>query len=311
MPAFCMRSTGAVRFFAAALCLCGGSFAAHAEGAQEARTWGLPWLAGTAESRGVTLPRALGVGVMAIHYREDLTLDKLVLSADTGQRGGVDFVNIDNAEITTEILQLRFDAWLFPFMNVFAMIGLADNDVSADYSFQGDDMIAFVGDESRCAPDASPRPAACDMTFTGEIGQKPEGASYSLGTLLAVGRGPYFALAGISYTWNDVNTVDDSIETLAVSPRVGRRFEVNNGGEVAVYAGGLYLDSDVQLSKQLRFAAPAGDIEVTITTYEQNAKRWSYVAGASWDVSRDWNIQGEVGYGSSREGVIASVTRRF
>ncbi|MCH9828416.1 MAG: hypothetical protein K0U79_11785 [Gammaproteobacteria bacterium] len=310
MPEFRIRSTQAVRLVAVVLCSCGASFAVHAEGAQEARTWGLPWLAGTAESRGVNLPRPLGVGAMAVHYREDLTLDELVLSADTGQRGGVDFIDIDNAEITTEILQLRFDAWLFPFMNVFAMVGLADNDVSADYSFQGDDLIAFLGDESRCAPDASPRPAACDMTFTGEIGQKPEGASYSLGTLLAVGRGSYFALAGISYTWNDVDTVDDSIETLAVSPRFGRRFEVN-GGEVAVYAGGLYLDSDVQLSKQLTFAAPDGDIEVTITTYEQNAKRWSYVAGASWDVSRDWNIQGEVGYGSSREGVLASVTRRF
>lgn len=288
------------------LCL---GFPTWAQAQQEQSLWGLPWLSETATRRGVVLPKPIGVGLMYAHYREDLVLDDVELSADTGQRGGIDFVELSESVLETDQMMLRFDAWLFPFMNVFATVGLVDNSVRSSYSFSGEDVLTFLGQGDRCAQESPPD--VCSRTFSNDGGQDSEGNSYSLGTVLAVGRASYFGVTGISYTWNDVDSTTTTIETLAITPRVGRRISLADAGEVAVFVGGLYLNSDVRITQRYTIQGPDSDINILVTAKEKNARRWSYVAGAAWDLGRNWNLQAEVGFGDSREGFIASVTRRF
>lgn len=264
-----------------------------------------------AAERGVTLPPRFGVGLIYVGYSHDIQIDELQISADDGRRGGIDFIQSDNSEMTNRQLQLRADAWLLPFVNVFAQIGTADNSLSTNVTVDGEDIVAFVGDESRCDPDASPRPALCDQTFTAVGKQDPGGEVYTLGALLALGRGPYFAIGGAAFTWADLDTSDSPMETLALTPRVGRRFNLGDDGELAVYVGGLHIDTSVAFSRSVNVQTPDGGTVVTLTADISNRDPWSYVLGANWDMHNGWNLQGELGYGASRDGFIASLTRRF
>lgn len=295
--------------FSSVACLAALGTAAAQESGAEAEEPSL-WERLAAE-RNVTLPPRYGVGLVYVGYSHDIRIEELRIASDDGRRGGIDFVESDDSEMTNRQLQLRADAWLLPFLNVFAQVGAADNTLSTNVSVDGEDIVAFVGDESRCAPDASPRPALCDQTFTAVGKQEPGGEVYTLGALLALGRGSYFALGGLAYTWADLDTADAPMETLALSPRVGRRFGLGNHGELAVYVGALHIDAHVEFSRSATVPTPNGSTIVTLTADITNKDPWSYVLGTNWDMQNGWNLQAELGHGASRDGFIASLTRRF
>lgn len=264
-----------------------------------------------AGSRDVDLPLPFGVGLQYVHYEQVLDIENLVISSDRGNRGGIDFVETRDTEMTNRLTQLSLDLWLFPFLNVFAQIGSADNTLRSGYTFSGEDVVAFVGDESRCDPDAMPRPDLCDRTFNGIGGTEPSGDTLTLGTIIALGRGPYFVVTGLAWSRNDLDTSDSPMESVSITPRLGRRFPLDQGGTVAVFAGGLYVDSDVTFSRSETVPTRDGPVVVTLSAEETNADPLSFVAGAQWDMVGGWSLLGELGYGPSREGFIASLKKRF
>jgi hypothetical protein len=44
---------------------------------------------------------------------------------------------------------------------------------------------------------------------------------------------------------------------------------------------------------------------------ERNKDPWNALVGGNWDISKSLSLQGEVGFGGSRENIITSITYRF
>ena len=84
---------------------------------------------------------------------------------------------------------------------------------------------------------------------------------------------------------------------------------VQRGGGVP--EGALHIDAHVEFSRSATVPTPNGSTIVTLTADITNKDPWSYVLGTNWDMQNGWNLQAELGHGASRDGFIASLTRRF
>ena len=99
---------------------------------------------------------------------------------------------------------------------------------------------------------------------------------------------------------------------ITVTPRVGRTFALGDWGNFALFTGGNYLTSELEISGTYR--VPVGDEELTFdyTVQQENKDPWNAVLGFNWDVNKQfsWGLEYN-GFIGSREAFIASLTWRF
>ncbi len=278
--------------------------------AASAQSGGPPFLSGLAAERGVTLPRPWGLGLVYSNVDQDLELDNFVMSANGAQGRSVDFVSIDDSKLKADSLLLKGDVWLFPFLNLFAFVGTSNNDVTGRFSVQGDDLLSFAGSDA--CTDPNDRPQVCDQTFTGDIDRSADATQYGAGATFAAGRGRAFALLGLLYASSESSDSDTKIDAFSVTPRLGYRFPLEGGGELALYGGASFIDSQVDIRNQVVF--PGGpqteEIVIDYSLTQKNEDDWSYLAGLNWDITRSFTLQGEYSLGA-REGLLATLVWRF
>ena len=107
---------------------------------------------------------------------------------------------------------LRLDAWVFPFMNVYGVVGhtkgrsISKVDVGSKNPFVNS-FIKGLGDMD-----------GIDFVL------KFKGTTYGLGTTFAGGVGNWFGLVDLNYTRTKLNIIDGNIKAFTLAPRVGYRF---------------------------------------------------------------------------------------
>lgn len=271
---------------------------------------GPPFMSELATGRGVTLARPYGLGLVYMNADQDLVLDNLVISSDTVPARRADFVQLSDSRLKSDTLLLKGDVWLFPFLNLFAFVGQASNEVDARYSFQGDDLAASVG--SGACSDPSNRPAFCDQTFTGTVDRKADATQYGAGASLAWARGPAFALLSLVYA--DTDSSATQVEAFNATPRLGWRWPLAAGGELALYGGASFIDSKVEVHREVVVTLPTPNgvqnIDIDLDVAQKNDDSWSYLGGFSWDISRALTLQAEYSVGA-REGLLSTLVWRF
>jgi len=121
----------------------------------------LPFLAQKVIDEGYDLPLPYGTGLTYADVEQDQLFSSLEVGINGKDRRPVDFVDFENARSFSQSTSLKFDAWLFPFMNVYAMIGKLDGNALVDVVVDGDSFLeALEVDCSRLPPsplDGSPR----------------------------------------------------------------------------------------------------------------------------------------------------------
>jgi hypothetical protein len=100
------------------------------QGEDAPRTWEhkLPFLAQKVIDKGYDLPLPYGIGLTYAKVDQDQLIDNLR-------------VGINNISSKNDTLQLKLDAWLFPFMNVFALFGKIDGSAPVDIDLDGNGML--------------------------------------------------------------------------------------------------------------------------------------------------------------------------
>ena len=78
---------------------------------------------------------------------------------DGGDLEGFDFVSFENSHSDTRSFQLKVDAWLFPFLNVFGLYGKVDGSVDLDVFLDGNLILERLGTD--CTRPIL-RPPLCD-----------------------------------------------------------------------------------------------------------------------------------------------------
>lgn len=271
----------------------------------------LPFFAQDVIELGFDLPNPYGIAIIPNATRQELVLSDLEIGIN-GNRQAIDFVDFERPEVENYNVQLKVDAWVLPFMNVYATIGKMRGDSDIALGIEGSDLLEFLGlDCSGLRP-----PSACFRTFRGVADLDYDGTNYALGMNLAMGWHQFFVTLPITYTWADLDIVSDYVEALHISPRFGVTANVEELGMIAVFIGATYLDAEADLEGGFTFDTSGvpglGDTtRLDYSVNQDNKDKWNYLIGFNWDVSRTWSVQAELGTGGSRDNVIASLTYRF
>jgi lipid-binding SYLF domain-containing protein len=280
--------------------------------APEKRWWDhkMPFMAQKIIDKGYDLPLPYGLKLGYVNVDQDQLLDNLFIGFNDSEKVSIDFVDFKNASSESETAQLIFDTWVFPFMNVFAIAGTVDGQAPLDVLIDGNGMLEAL--EIDCSRPGNLIPCGLleDREITLPITAKFDGNNYGIGVNFAGGWRSFFFTLPISYVYADMKGSNTDGVVLSASPRVGKVFKMGSKGNLSLYTGGSYLDSELTVSGSV--TVPETDFQIDYTIDQKNKDQWTVIAGVNWNINRHWSVQAEYnGFTGSRETWVGSLTWRF
>lgn len=227
-------------------------------------------------ARGAQLPRPVGIGIDLFGMDQPYTIEGLRFIAP-----GLPFQTITGAEVenTVKHVDVKFDVWLFPFLNVFAIIGELDATTTVDL---------------RNVPQPLPI-QTIQVDYSGLV--------YGLGVTLAAGGDRWFGSLTVNAQETDLSgDFDSSVESLVVTPKIGLQ-----GGLGAVWVGAMYLTADESHRGVLRVPV-LGTVDFDVSLGEDS--QWHGLIGASKTFKDHWQLTLEGGFGDKTT-ALASLSYRF
>jgi hypothetical protein len=215
----------------------------------------------------------------------------------------IPFVEFTGVEADAVSKQVRFDAWLLPFLNFYGILGSYSGDVDLVVNVDLNEMFPLV-----CTPDHPCDPVAAPFVA------KPRGKSYGLGTALSYGANQYFGVANISYVLSDGENTDDKVSSLQIGARAGRFWNLEEGMLFSAYGGVDYMKIDQVVNgiSSLANAFPDGDdLSVRYRVDLANADLFNVVLGLTLGFRPHIGIITEATFGPDSHRYMASLYYRF
>ncbi|MGR5161579.1 TonB-dependent receptor [Vibrio owensii] len=253
-------------------------------GAANADSISLPIWKDRAEALGYDLPKPFGVNLSYMSMEQGINVDSISLS---GLHGLEKLLKMEasGGKQASDVMTLRGDVWLFPFLNVYGLVGTLDgySETNVKVSLLGKQLGEF--------------PFRLDL----------DGYTYGGGFVLAGGYDQMFALVDASYTQTNLNVIDGAIDAIVVSPRVGYDFH-KNGVPLRFWVGAMYQNVEQELSGTLKQAGI--NLSGRFDVKQRLESEWNTLAGMQYQINDDWYLLGEAGFGD-RQSIFFSLDRRF
>lgn len=279
------------------------------------RQWNrkLPFLAQAVIDEGYDLPLPIGIGVVYADVKQDMMLDNLKVGIQGGEIVPFEWVAFENAEAHSQSGQVKVDAWVLPFLNIFGLFGRVDGDAPMDVILDGNGMLEQM--EYDCTGPLDP---IClllkDKTITLPIKAPFSGYTYGVGANLAGGWKNWFVTIPGNISVADMPKTETEGVAITLTPRAGYVFNMGRWGNLALFGGGNWLSADLDVKGYVSLEDDSG-ADVLRIDYEidqVNTDAWNLVTGFNWDLNRhlSWALEYN-GYIGSREAFVTSLTWRL
>jgi len=188
--------------------------------------------------RNIELQLPLGFNVNYVYNQMSLELTEFSMNFFDGENLD-DIINPETLNFTETVatsngVNLRADAWVLPFVNVYGIY--ARNQGTTKVSFQPQVV------ENNLGPNGNLKEI---RTLENPI-SVPEVQfstnSFGIGTTLVYGWDDYFVSADGNVTWTSSDLLAETITFFVGSMRIGRRVTFGNNMKLAVYIGAMYRD---------------------------------------------------------------------
>lgn len=193
----------------------------------------LPILGKQAYKRGYDLPFAWGVSGIYFTQRQEILIERTLIGFNGGEKVNVsNLIRFGPTIATTNAYTVRPDVWIFPFLNVYGILGggTTETEVTLLEPFGLETTQHFSVD------------------------------SYGLGITLAGAAGPLFFVWDNNYNFADVEVVVEPVPAFNSSIRIGHnlRDPVRPDKMLAVWAGVFYqiIQNDTEGSIPLQDVFP-------------------------------------------------------
>jgi len=249
----------------------------NAPGTGEAPRWSsfLPFMAEEATKRGIQLPLPLGVGAVFIGLaNRDITVTDVRVGLNGAPPQSVSrFLNLGS---TSDVFNanLKLDAWLLPFLDVYLLGG-------------------YVYNESTSRANITiPKPVGPgSFNFTTTVHTKLDGFVGGGGLTLAGGYGNYFLVVDTNYAQTDIG-FDNSFRAVVATIRSGWNGRVENL-PLQLWLGAGYWETrntaqghtDVPGVGRIQFEADQGP-----------KYPWLYDIGGSLEIRKEFHLFSDVGF---------------
>jgi hypothetical protein len=213
------------------------------------------------------LPRTWGIGIDFYTMDQDYDIKDLQFILP-----GIVVGDPSQIQVTNEVqhFDIQADVWLFPFLNVFGLIGKVDIETTVDFS-----NVEITG-----------------LPFSlGKLPVPIDGTVYGLGFTLAYGTENWFTTVTTTFTETSTSgSLSSSVESVSIQPRIGLLRE-----NWRFWVGGMYLDTDEKHSGI--FDLPVlGEVPFSVELKTKDS--WNYTGGVGYVFSDRTNLSFELGFGN-------------
>ncbi|WP_072054953.1 hypothetical protein [Aliivibrio fischeri] len=267
-----------------------------------AESFTLPIWKDEAEARGYDLPEAFGLNISYMKQTQDISVDSIGFEGKLPLLGDLNkLVDVEAGagKQMSEVLTLRGDVWLFPFLNLYGIVGQLKG--YSETNIQVSTGKHFIDKHIK------PMPFRLDLN----------GTLYGAGFVLAGGYKDVFALADASYTETELNVIDGTISSIVISPRIGYDFN-RLGAPLRLWVGAMYQDVEQSLSGNLTDIGLTGSLGSLVGKVDNgrfNVEQhlvtpWNPLIGMQYKLHDRLYLLGEAGLGD-RKSIFFTVDMRF
>lgn len=280
----------------------------------------LPFFGEDIRKRGYELPDPYGIGFNYMNMHQNINVDRIEFSdlklpplfpgmSPIPIPGNMFTIKVGKTREKSKTENARLDAWLFPFMNVYGIVGHTRG--------------SSVSTVSVCTAGVCPG-ALQNLDFT----LKFKGTTYGAGTTLAYGYHNWFGTLDFNYTRTNFNILDGNTTAYTFTPRIGYRFTVPGFAKYSIpvshaslWVGSMYQDVTQDFRGSLsNLHMPANLVQLVNMVNKDNQGRfrvkqhlqspWNILVGGQYELTRNFNVTTEVGF-EKRNSVMVGGEFRF
>lgn len=280
------------------------------------RRWphALPFYAQKVIDRGYDLPNPYDIGASLYLGREQRVLSSLQVGFNDRPMSDASFVQFPNTKVETKSFQAQAGAFVFPFLNVYGILGYTQGKGDIDIAIPGRDLMGYLGVPG-CSLGPTLQPALCNETIRATAHADYEGPSYGAGFTVAGAHRDFFFALPVTYVISDMSVSDTKSKTWNIAPRVGWNQHLGPQQMLTWYVGGTYLKSDFNITGEAVLptagTAIGGVTRMRYSIHVSPRQRWNALAGANWTVSKFWSAMAEVGFAGERSDLLLTAFYRF
>jgi len=234
--------------------------------------------------QGIELPKPYGISIGYMSQKDVTSSGNLRSVKVDGSEQPLSTVDLGDSSSDTDITNLRFDVWLLPFLNVYA-IGA---------KLEGSAVTEMIVDMPLRMP---------DQHFV--IEEAYEGDVFGLGMTFVYGYKNYIASLDVNYTETDLDLVASKIDTLLITPRIGYASRVMDM-PYSIMLGASYMD----LAQTLTIEQSLNGQVLTTLLDTDTAKQWNTVVTAQLELDKHWQLVVDAGF-NDRDTLTGTLTYRF
>jgi hypothetical protein len=211
----------------------------------------LPIWGAKATAKGFQLPYSAGLSVNYLWQESSVVIDNLMVGFNNGPMYDLDeIIRFDDATASANALNFRPDFWLFPFLNVYGILGFAKTSTAITAGLWLPDV-----DSSWTEATTFSTKANFDATIFG-FGMTP-----------TIGVAGGWIAMDMNVAWSDVSALDKPVFTFVFGPRVGKTFKFKNPNmNIAGWVGGFRVkfSSETAGSINLTELFPTEDLQLKV-----------------------------------------------
>lgn len=220
----------------------------------------------------------------------------------------------------TDVRTLRFDTWIFPFFNLYAIVGKMNGYSQTKVKLNKKALQTFIEKNANKDSLAIYQKGlallnARDIAF--DFKMDLDSTLYGGGFVLAGGVGNVFTLIDASYTQTKLSAVNGQIDAIVISPRLGYNF-TNDGVPLKIWAGGMFQDVEQHLQGYISklgidqnisaIVDPENKASFVVDQHIQSP--WNTLVGFTYQLAPKMNLIAEAGLGKRRS-MMLSMDYRF
>jgi hypothetical protein len=231
--------------------------------------YALPIWGDKATKAGYTLPYSAGLSVQYFWQESDLVIENLMVGFNGGQMYSVDdIVRFDKAVATASAATVRPDVWVFPFLNVYGILGKSQASTQVGFGL-------WLPDSTNTFSQVGRAESVVDFQAT----------TFGIGMTPTIGVGGGFIALDLNIAWTDVPQLSQPAQTFVFGPRFGKNFKMAKPDRtIAVWVGGfrVKLNSNTYGSVAFSDVLPVDELQPKIDEGIEN------VAAAQVKVDTWW-----------------------
>lgn len=229
-----MRATAAILLFSASTSLFAQVFSNKEVGRKNQELadslkkseypYALPIWGEQATKAGFDLPYSAGISAQYFGQRSDLIIENLMVGFNGAEMIDCDeIVRFDKAKSRSDGLSIRPDVWVFPFLNVYAILGRSSASTDVGWGLWIPDS---AGHEQ--------------MVFRQDTKVEFNATTYGFGLTPTIGVGGGFLALDVNMTWTDVPQLNEPAFAFVFGPRLGKSFKLKKpGSALTAWVGGF------------------------------------------------------------------------